>query len=283
MPNIGLVLSGGFAKGAYQVGVLNAIKEYFKEERINYISASSIGVLNAYGFIQDKMDVVEFILKNSKFTGARSFANAYIRSSYVKNAVDQLACGFDPEQKFFYATYLNINKKKLNYVNLGAVPTEHIDKYLLACVSLPVLSKPIDIGGVKFADGAMVDNIPVRPLMKHPFDFAIVVHFDNTNYVFENDYFDGKLIKISFLDDKVIKNSLSFDRDSISYMIKSGYEESMTLFDIIFKNGLEDIESVYEKIRFVNELRGRKSFRLTGDVVVNNLNKVLKKVIRSKM
>ena len=44
--NIGLVLSGGMAKGAYQVGALKAINELFPKGSIKYISASSIGVLN---------------------------------------------------------------------------------------------------------------------------------------------------------------------------------------------------------------------------------------------
>ena len=146
-----------------------------------------------------------------------------------------------------------------------------------------MLSRPVEIAGTKYADGAVVDNIPVKPLMKHPFDYAIVVHFDQSNYVFENSYFDGKLIKISFLDDKTIRDSLAFDKDSISHMIKSGYEESMTLFGMIFKNGLSDIESVYQKIRFLNGIRGKQSFRLTGDIVVNNMNKVLKRIIRSRI
>ena len=43
--NIGLVLAGGFAKGAYQIGALRAIREYFEPEDIEYVSASSIGII----------------------------------------------------------------------------------------------------------------------------------------------------------------------------------------------------------------------------------------------
>jgi len=283
MPNIGLVLSGGFAKGAYQIGVLKAIKESFGDERINYISSSSVGVLNAYAFVHDKMDEVEKMWRSLKFTGIRAFVNTYVRSQYVSDAIKEVACGFSPDQPYFYAAYLDVNKLRLDYVNLRDVDPGTINEYLHASVSLPIFSRPVEIAGTKYADGAVIDNIPVRPIMSHPLDYAIVVHFDQHNYMFENSHFDGKLVKINFLDDKVIRDSLAFDKDSISYMIESGYEEAMTVFGMIFKNGLGDVEYIYKKIRFLNDLRGKKSFRLTGDIVVNNMNRVLKKVVRSRI
>lgn len=49
--NIGLVLSGGMAKGAYQIGVLRAISEYIPISEIKYISCESIGVFNGYALL----------------------------------------------------------------------------------------------------------------------------------------------------------------------------------------------------------------------------------------
>lgn len=50
MKNIALVLSGGGAKGAYQVGVWKAIVESGLYENIDTISATSIGAINAVLF-----------------------------------------------------------------------------------------------------------------------------------------------------------------------------------------------------------------------------------------
>jgi len=283
MAKIGLVLSGGFAKGAYQVGVLKAIKDFFKDEQISYISASSVGVLNAYSFATDRLSVIEEMWLNLKFSGIRTFAGAYTSNSQFSEAMQKIAGESTLGQAHFYAALLNITNLGLNYVNLRDVDPKHIRKYLQASISLPMLSRYTEIAGTRYADGALVDNIPVKPLMKHPFDYAIVVHFDRSNYVFENDYFDSKLIKINFLDEKVIRDSLAFDKDSISYMIKSGYNECLTLFDMVFKNGFDDIEFIYQKIAFLNGLRGKQNFRLTGDVAVNNMNRVLRKIIKSKI
>jgi len=282
MPKVGLVLSGGFAKGAYQIGVLNAIKEVFgdkQEEQFKYISASSVGALNAYAFAQDKVKVVEEMWRGLKFSGLRQFFSTAVRSSFVAEAVSEVCKDTKSITTDLYITCFNIKEGKLNYINLKDADHEHEKDYLLASVAMPILAYPVEVAGRKYVDGALVDNIPVKPLMRHPFDYAVVVHFDNDNYVFENDFFDSRLIKINFLDDNIIKNSLAFNRDSIAHMIKMGYDVSMTMFDTVFKNGIDDVEYIYEKIRFFNEFRGRRKTRLTGDVVVNNINKAMKKFI----
>jgi len=283
MPNVGLVLSGGFAKGAYQVGVLKALNNYFSPDQITCISASSIGVLNAYAFVQNRLDYAEEIWRNQKFEGINAFIQAYIRSSYLSDAISYLAKKHTPFPSQLYTSLINVTQRKLNYVNLKDISPEQIENYLQASISLPVLSKIPEISGNKLCDGAPVDNIPIQPLMKHPLDYAIVVHFDTSNYIFENKYFDSKIIKINFMDSSIIRDSLAFDKDSISYMIKTGYEESMTMFDLYFKNGVDDVEYILSKIRFINDMRGKQSFRLTGDIVVRNMNKALKRIIRAKI
>ncbi|MCL2201957.1 MAG: patatin-like phospholipase family protein [Oscillospiraceae bacterium] len=283
MPNIGLVLSGGFAKGAYQVGVLKALSEYLQPDDITYICASSIGVLNAYCFVQNKLGDAEQVWRNQRFSGVASFAQMYARSSYVPDAIKEITKQYRPFKSSFYATLLNISNRTLNYHNLKDVEPELIWGYLQASVSLPLLSKVVEISGTKYCDGAIVDNIPVTPLVSKPLDYAIVVHFDKSNYVFENEHFDNKLIKLNFMDNKIIKDSLAFDKDSVAYMIEAGYEESISIFDMHFKKGIDDLEYIYSKAQYINALRGKQDFRLTGDIAMSNMNKVMKRIIRQKL
>lgn len=51
MKHIGLVLSGGMGKGAYQIGALTALNEFFYPSDFEYVSAASIGVLNTYAYL----------------------------------------------------------------------------------------------------------------------------------------------------------------------------------------------------------------------------------------
>ena len=51
---LGLVLGGGTAKGAFQLGVLKALARVFPPESFSCISASSVGVMNAYAFCTEQ-------------------------------------------------------------------------------------------------------------------------------------------------------------------------------------------------------------------------------------
>ena len=62
--NIGLVLSGGMAKGAYQIGALKALNHFIPLEEIKYISCASIGVLNGYAYATESLDRAEKMWKN---------------------------------------------------------------------------------------------------------------------------------------------------------------------------------------------------------------------------
>ena len=283
LPNVGLVLSGGFAKGAYQIGVLNALKETFQDEQVNYICASSIGALNAYAFVHNKMDIAENIWRSIDFSGFRSLYKTYSDGTYIAKIIDEIMGETDFPQPNLYISCLNITKIKLNYINLKNVRPEFVKDYLLASVMVPIFSRAVEISGMKYVDGAVIDNIPIKPLMNRPLDYAIVVHFDNQDYRFENPCLDRKLIKITFPDNKLIRTSLAFDQESITHMIEVGYERAISLFEVIFKNGVQDTSDICQRIEFINGAREKQIFRLTGDVVLNNTNKVLKKIISSNI
>lgn len=55
---IGLVLAGGGAKGAYEVGVYKALRELELVDNIKVISGTSIGSINALFFAMDNPKVI---------------------------------------------------------------------------------------------------------------------------------------------------------------------------------------------------------------------------------
>ena len=54
--NIGLVLSGGMAKGALQLGALYALSEFIPLEEIKYVCCASVGTLNGYAYMTNKLE-----------------------------------------------------------------------------------------------------------------------------------------------------------------------------------------------------------------------------------
>ena len=48
----------------------------------------------------------------------------------------------------------------------------------------------------------------------------------------------------------------------------------------IFSDGVDDIETVNKNIKEMNKWNSAQIMRLTGDIIVDNMNKFLKKFIR---
>ena len=175
--NIGLVLSGGMAKGAFQVGALRAISNYIPLDEIKYISGSSVGVLNGYAFATQNLDGVEKMWMNLCENSSKMLISRVLRSEVLQNDIKKLYRANNTINTNFYCSLLDITHKKLVYKNLAKVDKEKLPLFLKASVAMPVYNKAVKIGSTSYFDGAMVDNIPVFPLMKHNLDYIICIYF----------------------------------------------------------------------------------------------------------
>ena len=59
--DVGLVLEGGGGKGAYQIGVWQALRELGIEDHIKVVSGTSVGALNAALFWQGDLHLAKNI------------------------------------------------------------------------------------------------------------------------------------------------------------------------------------------------------------------------------
>lgn len=281
--NIGLVLSGGMAKGAFQIGALKAIANYIPSNEIKYMSCASIGVLNGYAYATQNLDKAEHMWRSVCNKDARLLVNQILKSSMLQQRITEI---YDPQNTLsskFYCSLLDINHRNIVYKDLSTVSQDQIPLYLKASVAMPVYNRAVHIDKISYFDGAMVDNIPVFPLLKHNLDYLICIYFDNSNYMFENTYFDNKIIKLTFPSSSVLKQSIVVEEDSITSMIKSGYDTSMHLLDSVLGEGYDNIESIYHKIELINKQKKSPRIRITGDFMVTHLNKVTQRLTKKKI
>lgn len=61
---LGLVLSGGGAKGAYQLGVWKAMEEFDLSSKVKAVSGSSVGALNGFMFCYSDYESAEYVWMN---------------------------------------------------------------------------------------------------------------------------------------------------------------------------------------------------------------------------
>lgn len=280
---VGLVLSGGMGKGAYQIGTLKAISSYFRYDDFCCVSCSSVGVLNGYAFLTGNLTKAEDIWLNICSGENRLFINRIVNSHILQEVIDELVCSNQPLSSTCYCSLLDITAKTLIYKDISSVPHTQLSDYLNASVAIPYFQKGVTIDKHRYYDGAFVDNIPVYPLINQHLDFIICIYFDNIGYRFENNRFDSKIIKICFPSQKGIKESLVLRNERTAKMIKDGYDYTAFLLDSIFSKGKDDLETIYQNIRISNMLKGKLLSRITADILASNLNKVTQKLTNKEI
>lgn len=277
--NIGIVLAGGFAKGAYQVGALKAIREFIPIEDIKYISCASIGALNGYAYATQKLEKAQEMWQS--FCGENESTNVMrlLRSDKLQQIITDLA---SPEDKLYsklYIAHLNINSMKMVYSELNSM-RQHTRKSLRAGIALPVFNRPVKIENDYYFDGGLVDNIPVYPLMQHKLDYIICIYFDDYWYTFEDSYFDNKIVKIFFPDPTRAKTSFVISRESVDRMLEDGYERARATLNRVFEEGTDNLPHIYKTITTINRENPKKKIRLTTDTIITGLNKIGKKITK---
>ncbi len=280
---IGLVMAGAMAKGAYELGALKAINEYFGPDQIKYISGTSVGTLIAYAYSSGMLDESFQIWKDINKQYPKLFVRTVMTSDYFQEVINRVASREAAAEKF-YVSLLNLNKRTNCYRNLIGLPYELRRDYLRAAMAFVPFVMPVQVDGSYYVDGVYADNIPVLPLIEHKLDYAICVHFDKYNYTFEAPGFDKKVVKIVFNDDtELISKSIFATREGNDQMIEDGYKKAKLVLDYVFSGGVEDTQAVYDKIEFLNSFKPKKEMRLTGDIAINNIAKVTRMLTKSKI
>lgn len=280
--NIGLVLAGGMAKGAYEIGALRALQNYIPFEQIKCVSSSSVGVLNSYAFVTGKLQQAEEMWESICVDNVRFPISKLLRSSLLQQNIRNLYNEKDIISSPFYCTLLETNGMRAVYKNLSTVKSSQYVDYLRASVSMPIYNRSVRIGQASYFDGAMIDNIPVYPLLKHNLDYIICIYFDELSYKFEDTYFDNKVIRLVFSGGDPLRQSLVVDKVSVRRMIKIGESKTDQILSSVFAKGYDNLDHIYATIENSNRNTNR-TLRVTGDVLVTNLNKITQKIAKRKI
>jgi len=281
--NIGLVLSGGMAKGALQLGALYALNEFIPLKEIKYITCASVGTLNGYAYMTGKLEKAKQMWSELCSNGKKMGLTKFLRSDILQQDIVGL---YDPEDLVsseFYCSLLELSSQNIVYKDFSKVDKEKIPLYLKASVALPVCNRAVQVDGSGYYDGAVVDNIPVFPLLDREIDYVICIYFDDICYKFENTEFDNKIIKITFPNETSLRQSFVFQQDSIDKMLEEGYEKAKNILKEYFSDGYDNLEQIYRNIDHVNRNSKDSRLRLTGDVIITNFNKITQRLTKKKI
>ena len=185
--DIGLVLSGGGAKGAYEVGVWQAICKAGLDKRIGAISGTSVGSLCAVlfssvgdpgkcesiwmGAMANAFEVnIGSILAMALANGPalEKYANddGLMSKGALRKEIDANLPVWPPRTPMsVYATTAEAMTLRRSAFRLDTLSRKDMLDRVIASCALPVLFSPQTIDGSRHVDGGLTDNRPVAPIV----------------------------------------------------------------------------------------------------------------------
>lgn len=252
---LGLVLEGGGARGAYEIGAVRAFLE--NGYKFDGIVGTSIGAVNGAVIAQGDFDAALDIWKNmtteklfpddAEFlkmladreldaddipTAIRKLRvlikNKGIDTKYIKRLLDEYINEDKlrmSETDFGLVTYSVSDRKKLSLFK-SDIPKGELDNYLLASSMLPVF-KNEKIDGKYFADGGYVDICPYNMLIEKGYDELVVIRVFGVGLTRKMKSRDAK-IQMVVPSDKLC-GMLDFSKEAVHSAMEMGYFDALRI------------------------------------------------------
>lgn len=307
-PKIGLVLSGGGAKGFAHIGVLKVLEQ--AGVKIDYIGGTSMGAvvggLYASGYNANQLDS---IFKTTNFDELiKDFIPRSSKNFYEKKN-DELYAFVLPFNKFrigiptalskglYNYNLLNRLTKNVRYVRdfndlpipficIGSnietgeevlLNNGYLAKAILASAAFPTLFSPVEIDNKLLVDGGVTNNYPIEAVRKMGAD--IIIGVDVQDDLLDRNKLKGatkilvqitNLQSIEKMKNKILQTDIYIKPNVEKYGVIS-FEDGTELI----KSGEEAAFAVYEKIKVF----GNDSNKISKGLPITSDSLQIKKIM----
>ena len=171
---VGLVLSGGGARGIAHLGILKALLE--KKIKISGISGCSagsiVGALFAAGYSPDH--IFEIVVSTATL---RALRPAWSRAGLLRmQKAEDIYLKYIPHNSFEHLKIpLTVNATNLYAGETVYFSSGELLKPVMASCCIPGLFEPITFNDNTFVDGGVLNNMPIEPLLGK-YDYIIGSH-----------------------------------------------------------------------------------------------------------
>lgn len=298
MSKVGLVLSGGGSRGAYQIGVWQALLEL--GIKIDLVAGTSVGAINGAIICQGGFDIavslwkevethMVFDLKESKRTLKKSDFNIDIGgipldqlNQYAKEIITNGGADVSGLKELLN-THIDENLIRESDLEFGLVTVEYpamkpyymqkkdipqgqLIDYILASASCFPAIKTYEIGEKQFIDGAYSDNLPINFALEMGADSIIAVDLETIGIMQKNKLNNSdKLITISSPWD--LGNFLVFNKTNSSRIMRLGYLDTFKIFDLYDGNYYTFARGEFTKKELKNADAAAKIFELDPEII----------------
>ncbi|MDY0024310.1 MAG: patatin-like phospholipase family protein [Candidatus Izemoplasmatales bacterium] len=263
MRKLGICLTGGGARGAYQAGALKALDELGILKNVKAISGTSIGSVNASLLACKSVDEIKDLWFNypmdnfnkdvSIFKTLREKRDKVVDDGiYEIKALEQLLteqinipklretevyitlspAGMKDEGtlgllKASFKHYIK-NESQVIYSPLHKQKDNLIKKQILASCSIPYVFPSVKMDGKQVFDGGLFDNAPVKPLVDAGCDTVIVIHLMRFYFINKHKFPGIKIHEIKNY--RSLGGVLNFDEEQTQKRFLMGYTDTMKYF-----------------------------------------------------
>ena len=283
----GLVLDGGGARGAYQIGAWKALKE--AGVKISAVAGTSVGALNGALICMDDLEKAEKIWSEMEFSRVMSVDDDWMRQflqgeqrlgdilaelgrvfrdggvdaaplrKLIHENVDEekiRGCG----KEFFIVTFSLTDMKELE-LSVSDIPEGRLEDFLLASAYLVGFKNEPMEDGKRYIDGGIFNNVPADVLVEKGYTDLIEIRI----------YGPGREPRVSLPEDGEmyqigprvkLGSIIEFDRERSRQNMKIGYYDAKRMLygleGIIYYIEQEHLDAWYERrMRDLTELEKR--------------------------
>ena len=261
MNSYGLVLAGGGAKGAYQIGAWKALKEM--GITFNAIAGTSIGSINGALIAADDYESAHQLWLNisidkglrineelpdpenlfSKKNWGTLFREVIKNGGLDASPAAEFVSQYVNEAKvrensipFFVVTVQMTQGVTPREISIDEIPEGKLTDYLMASSNIP-LAVGIGPEGEKYLDGGVYDNIPIMTLKKRGYNKIIILDISNLKGVGHTmNTINSQVIHIKPYNTDMLGGFMDLDAEAVEKRIQLGYFDAKKAFSHLLGN-----------------------------------------------
>ena len=255
-----LVLGGGGSRGAYEIGVWQALKAL--GIRIDMVYGTSVGAINAAMVAQGDIDLTADLWKELETDMVFDMAPDSKPADYVKEIVVNQGAGTGPlhgmlekyvdEEKVrasgmdFGITAVSVPDMTPHYMRLKDIPEGKLVDYVMASASAFPALHAYEIDGKNYVDGGYADVLPVGMALEDGAERVIAV--DLSGYGLVNKENLEKAEELVYIkSDENLGFQFIFDKENTLRIMKLGYLDCLKAYGVIDGKNLSFAKGTFDK------------------------------------
>lgn len=269
-----LCLQGGGAKGAFQAGALKALFE--RGYRFDCAVGASVGSLNAAMVCLGKVDELYRVWEELDFSDVlpieRNAEGTLSLRSIAAAAIGAIrSAGVDTSRiRAILEKYVDEEALRASDVRFGLVtvkedgkthtlckyfiediPKGRLIDYMMASAALPFFKK-VEIDGVRYYDGGMMDNLPIEMLATAGYKRITAIRLGG-----DIRYATSKHIDVEYIDpSESAGHTINFSNSAIGRSLRLGYYDTLRKLDGLL--GKKYYLEPFTMVRIRRILKGKK-------------------------